>query len=114
MTIRTLPVDAPFDPALIIAETHHYAELLGYKRTRLDQGKLYVDPSRQYEIGYGCGEVVLRTSHEGRYTFHRPWSNLMTGFQILLVLRRNAHTWIDWIERSVTYYYVKGDVSKDD
>lgn len=67
----TEPTKGPSDPALVIAGIHAIAESLGFNRIRLDR-QVYGPPDKPIawaEVGYGCGEVNIRTSNASSYRF---------------------------------------------
>ena len=59
------------DPAEVISAIHAAGRALGYERVRIDRSQYPVGSGREpkcwFEVGYGCGEVLIRTNTDRRY-----------------------------------------------
>src|SRR5947209_8435378 len=82
---------AGLDAAAAIAEIHRYGRLLGYERIRVDRGQ-QPNLGPWYEVGYGCGEIVIRTSSGARVKASIPVTDLeMDNLKYLLKLTKTGN-----------------------
>jgi dUTP pyrophosphatase len=89
-TPDTDQIPSGLDAAAAITEIHDYGQLLGYERIRVDRGQ---QPNKGpwYEVGYGCGELVVRTSAGTRVKTSVPVTELeIDNLKYLLKLTKTG------------------------
>lgn len=59
-----MTVDFKLTPDVVIRDVHTLAEELDFTRVRVDRSAYQDDPNIWIEVGYGCGEITIRTSQD--------------------------------------------------